>query len=64
MRQAQELYRESNGRQQVLPLDSIYKKALPEWDKSVQFSYNLIFITPIGSVIRSSLSFFVQWGIV
>jgi len=39
MKQAQELYRESNGRQQVLPLDSIFKKALPEWNKSVMIVY-------------------------
>jgi len=39
MKQAQELYRESNGRQQVLPLDSIFKKALPEWNKSVLLAH-------------------------
>ena len=31
--EAQEIYRLSQGRQQVLPLDSIYQKTLPEWDK-------------------------------
>ena len=48
MQQAHELYKQSNGRQQVLPLDSIYRKALPEWNKSVlpvsQFFY-IDFIT-------------------
>ncbi|XP_070535302.1 structural maintenance of chromosomes flexible hinge domain-containing protein 1-like [Ptychodera flava] len=28
-----EVYRASNGRQQVLPLDSIYRKNLPDWNK-------------------------------
>ncbi|XP_002741520.2 structural maintenance of chromosomes flexible hinge domain-containing protein 1-like [Saccoglossus kowalevskii] len=30
---AMEVYRVSNGRQQVLPLDSIYRKNLPDWNK-------------------------------
>jgi hypothetical protein len=32
-KKAQEIYQQSHGRQQVLPLDSIFKKALPEWNK-------------------------------
>uniref|UniRef100_A0A2C9KW83 SMC hinge domain-containing protein n=1 Tax=Biomphalaria glabrata TaxID=6526 RepID=A0A2C9KW83_BIOGL len=31
--QAKEVYQRTQGRQQVLPLDSIYRKNLPEWDK-------------------------------
>uniref|UniRef100_A0A6P8HCY5 Structural maintenance of chromosomes flexible hinge domain-containing protein 1-like isoform X2 n=1 Tax=Actinia tenebrosa TaxID=6105 RepID=A0A6P8HCY5_ACTTE len=30
---AKEVYRDSNGQQQVLPLDSIYKQRLPEWNR-------------------------------
>ncbi|KAK3749277.1 hypothetical protein QZH41_016043 [Actinostola sp. cb2023] len=30
---AKEVYNESNGQQQVLPLDSIYKQRLPEWNR-------------------------------
>lgn len=28
---ARRIYDETQGRQQVLPLDSIYKKTLPDW---------------------------------
>ena len=31
--QAQEIYSKTQGRQQVLPLDSIYRKNLPDWGK-------------------------------
>ncbi|KAH9491934.1 Structural maintenance of chromosomes flexible hinge domain-containing protein 1 [Bulinus truncatus] len=30
---AKEVYQKTQGKQQVLPLDSIYRKNLPEWDK-------------------------------
>ncbi|XP_071144533.1 structural maintenance of chromosomes flexible hinge domain-containing protein 1-like [Mytilus edulis] len=30
---AKELYRRTDGKQQVLPLDSIYRKTLPDWNK-------------------------------
>ena len=33
--QAKKVYHESKGTQQVLPLDSIYKRSLPEWNKYV-----------------------------
>ena len=33
--QAKDLYKQTGGRQQVLPLDSIYKKNLTEWKKLV-----------------------------
>ena len=33
--QAKEIYAQSGGKQQVLPLDSIYKKNLPDWNKYV-----------------------------
>ena len=33
MIQAQEIYSKTQGRQQVLPLDSIYRKNLPDWGK-------------------------------
>jgi hypothetical protein len=42
--QAKEVYRESNGQQQVLPLDSIYKQRLPEWNRSVKTNPNVIFL--------------------
>lgn len=32
-KKAKEIYNETGGKQQVLPLDSIYKKTLPEWNK-------------------------------
>lgn len=32
-KKAQEIYKESNGKQQVLPLDSIYRRNLPDWNK-------------------------------
>ncbi|XP_014770922.1 structural maintenance of chromosomes flexible hinge domain-containing protein 1 isoform X1 [Octopus bimaculoides] len=32
-KKAKEIYNQTSGKQQVLPLDSIYKKTLPEWDK-------------------------------
>ena len=31
--QAKEIYKQTGGKQQVLPLDSIFKKSLPEWRK-------------------------------
>ena len=30
---ARRIYDETQGRQQVLPLDSIYKKTLPDWKR-------------------------------
>ncbi|XP_055997294.1 structural maintenance of chromosomes flexible hinge domain-containing protein 1-like isoform X2 [Ostrea edulis] len=30
---AKEVYKQTNGKQQVLPLDSIFKKSLPDWRK-------------------------------
>ena len=33
--QAKEIYHQTNGKQQVLPLDSIYRKNLPDWSKWV-----------------------------
>ncbi|XP_053383340.1 structural maintenance of chromosomes flexible hinge domain-containing protein 1-like isoform X2 [Mercenaria mercenaria] len=32
-KKAKEIYNQTNGRQQVLPLDSIFKKSLTEWNK-------------------------------
>ena len=31
--QAKQVYRDSNGQQQVLPLDSIFRRSLPEWNR-------------------------------
>lgn len=31
--QAKDVYKQTNGKQQVLPLDSIFKKTLPDWNK-------------------------------
>ncbi|XP_062594603.1 structural maintenance of chromosomes flexible hinge domain-containing protein 1-like [Saccostrea cucullata] len=30
---AKEVYKQTNGKQQVLPIDSIFKKSLPDWNK-------------------------------
>lgn len=35
MSKARELHSRTNGQQQVLPLDSIYKKNIPDWGKSL-----------------------------
>ncbi|KAH9495554.1 Structural maintenance of chromosomes flexible hinge domain-containing protein 1 [Bulinus truncatus] len=35
---AKEVYQKTQGKQQVLPLDSIYRKNLPEWDKPLPHS--------------------------
>ncbi|KAK6167424.1 hypothetical protein SNE40_021458 [Patella caerulea] len=32
-KKAKEIYRDTGGRQQVLPLDSIYRRSLPDWSK-------------------------------
>ncbi|KAK3088610.1 hypothetical protein FSP39_021256 [Pinctada imbricata] len=32
-KRAKEIYRQTQGKQQVLPLDSIFRKNLPDWDK-------------------------------
>ncbi|ESO82055.1 hypothetical protein LOTGIDRAFT_135415, partial [Lottia gigantea] len=32
-KKAKEIYRDTSGRQQVLPLDSIYRRSLPDWSK-------------------------------
>ncbi|XP_041360659.1 structural maintenance of chromosomes flexible hinge domain-containing protein 1-like [Gigantopelta aegis] len=32
-KRAKEIYHQTNGKQQVLPLDSIYRKNLPDWSK-------------------------------
>ncbi|CAH3149223.1 unnamed protein product [Porites lobata] len=42
---AKQVYRDSNGQQQVLPLDSIFRRSLPEWNRALphirgQGSYN------------------------
>jgi hypothetical protein len=31
--QAKDIYSKSSGKQQVLPLESIYRKTLPDWNK-------------------------------
>jgi len=32
---AKQVYRDSNGQQQVLPLDSIFRRSLPEWNRAL-----------------------------
>lgn len=40
---ARRIYDETQGRQQVLPLDSIYKKTLPDWKRLEKNRSNYFF---------------------
>ncbi|XP_059139967.1 structural maintenance of chromosomes flexible hinge domain-containing protein 1-like [Physella acuta] len=56
---AKEIYQRTQGKQQVLPLDSIYRKNLPEWDKPLpHVRYNSSY-RPAGNPIyaRNLLEF-------
>lgn len=48
---ARSIYDETQGRQQVLPLDSIYRKTLPDWKRLEKKKYSL-----------STLLFCSAWG--
>ncbi|KAM6135520.1 structural maintenance of chromosomes flexible hinge domain-containing protein 1 isoform 2-T2 [Pterocles gutturalis] len=54
------IFDETQGRQQVLPLDSIYKKTLPDWNRPLPHLRNgKIFFRPIGNPVfaRDLLTF-------
>lgn len=40
---ARRIYDETQGRQQVLPLDSIFKKALPDWKRLGKIKVDILF---------------------
>ncbi|XP_030908704.2 structural maintenance of chromosomes flexible hinge domain-containing protein 1 [Melopsittacus undulatus] len=57
---ARSIFDETQGRQQVLPLDSIYKKTLPDWNKPLPHLRNgKTFFRPIGNPVfaRDLLTF-------
>uniref|UniRef100_A0A8B9MN43 SMC hinge domain-containing protein n=1 Tax=Accipiter nisus TaxID=211598 RepID=A0A8B9MN43_9AVES len=57
---ARSIFDETQGRQQVLPLDSIYKKTLPDWNRPLPHLRNgKIFFRPIGNPVfaRDLLTF-------
>ncbi|KAM6350260.1 structural maintenance of chromosomes flexible hinge domain-containing protein 1 isoform 3-T3 [Podargus strigoides] len=57
---ARSIFDETHGRQQVLPLDSIYKKTLPDWNRPLPHLRNgKIFFRPIGNPVfaRDLLTF-------
>ena len=56
---AKKVYNESKGTQQVLPLDSIYKRSLPEWNKPLPHERSRSNTQPPGHPIyaRSALIF-------
>ncbi|CAB4001570.1 Structural maintenance of chromosomes flexible hinge domain-containing 1, partial [Paramuricea clavata] len=56
---AKKVYHESKGTQQVLPLDSIYKRSLPEWNKPLPHERSRSNSQPAGHPIyaRSALIF-------
>ena len=57
--QAQEIYKNSAGKQQVLPLDSIYRKNLPDWNKPLPHSRIRPNMRPAGNPVyaRNLLGF-------
>uniref|UniRef100_A0A8C5ZDK9 Structural maintenance of chromosomes flexible hinge domain containing 1 n=1 Tax=Marmota marmota marmota TaxID=9994 RepID=A0A8C5ZDK9_MARMA len=57
---ARRIYDETQGRQQVLPLDSIYKKTLPDWKRPLpHFRNGKLYFKPIGDPVfaRDLLTF-------
>ncbi|XP_036273622.1 structural maintenance of chromosomes flexible hinge domain-containing protein 1 isoform X3 [Pipistrellus kuhlii] len=57
---ARRIYDETQGRQQVLPLDSIYKKTLPDWRRPLPHYRNgKLYFRPIGDPVfaRDLLTF-------
>ncbi|XP_004683823.1 PREDICTED: structural maintenance of chromosomes flexible hinge domain-containing protein 1 [Condylura cristata] len=57
---ARRIYDETQGRQQVLPLDSIYKKTLPDWKRPLPHYRNgKLYFKPIGDPVfaRDLLTF-------
>ncbi|XP_046854704.1 structural maintenance of chromosomes flexible hinge domain-containing protein 1-like isoform X2 [Xenia sp. Carnegie-2017] len=59
---AKKVYHESKGSQQVLPLDSIYKRSLPEWEKPLPHERGRVSYHPAGHPMyaRSTLVFPVE----
>ncbi|XP_021120852.1 structural maintenance of chromosomes flexible hinge domain-containing protein 1 isoform X2 [Heterocephalus glaber] len=57
---ARRIYDETQGRQQVLPLDSIYKKTLPDWKRPLpHFRNGKLYFKPFGNPVfaRDLLTF-------
>ncbi|XP_030337144.1 structural maintenance of chromosomes flexible hinge domain-containing protein 1 isoform X2 [Strigops habroptila] len=57
---ARSIFDETQGRQQVLPLDSIYKKTLPDWNRPLPHLRNgKTFFKPVGNPVfaRDLLTF-------
>ncbi|XP_065609251.1 structural maintenance of chromosomes flexible hinge domain-containing protein 1 isoform X2 [Cyrtonyx montezumae] len=57
---ARSIFDETQGRQQVLPLDSIYKKTLPDWNRPLPHLRNgKIYFKPVGNPVfaRDLLTF-------
>jgi len=56
---AKDLYHRTQGKQQVLPLDSIYRKNLPDWDKALPHARFLPNYRPTGNPVyaRTLLEF-------
>ncbi|OXB71453.1 UNVERIFIED_CONTAM: hypothetical protein H355_016473, partial [Colinus virginianus] len=57
---ARSIFDETQGRQQVLPLDSIYKKTLPDWNRPLPHLRNgKTYFTPVGNPVfaRDLLTF-------
>ncbi|KFO27101.1 Structural maintenance of chromosomes flexible hinge domain-containing protein 1 [Fukomys damarensis] len=57
---ARRIYDETQGRQQVLPLDSIYKKTLPDWKRPLpHFRNGKLYFKPFGDPVfaRDLLTF-------
>ncbi|XP_071103421.1 structural maintenance of chromosomes flexible hinge domain-containing protein 1-like isoform X1 [Haliotis cracherodii] len=50
-KKAKEIYHQTNGKQQVLPLDSIYRKNLPDWGKPLPHTRFRPSWTPPGNPV-------------
>ncbi|RMX48106.1 hypothetical protein pdam_00002687 [Pocillopora damicornis] len=48
---AKQVYRDSNGQQQVLPLDSIFRRSLPEWNRPLPHVRGSNNYTPTGNPV-------------
>ena len=48
------MYQLTNGRQQVLPLDSIFKKTLPEWNKYAQQQLCIVYMCMSMMPVRTA----------
>lgn len=48
---AKQVYRDSNGQQQVLPLDSIFRRSLPEWNRPLPHVRGSSNYSPTGNPV-------------